>query len=80
MLIHIFRGPGRIFGCTRDSAGDNLPARFAPWTRFKTLEMTRGEALPGLNVDECLDDVQAFGFHVTDAHVRITHQVTGGEP
>ena len=26
MLIHTFRGPGRVFGFTRDAAGANLPA------------------------------------------------------
>jgi hypothetical protein len=26
-------------------------------------------------VNECLDDIEEVGFHLTDAHVRITHQV-----
>ena len=77
MQVHIFRGPGRIFGCTGNASGENLPPQYAPWAAFKTLEMTRGEAQSGVNVDECLDDIDEFGFHVTDAHVRITQQVTG---
>jgi hypothetical protein len=72
MQVHIFRGPGRVFGFTADEAGENLPSRYAPWTPFKSLEMIRGEAQPGVNVDECLDDIDAVGFHLTDAHVRIT--------
>jgi hypothetical protein len=24
-------------------------------------------------VNECLDDIEKIGFHLTDAHVRITH-------
>jgi hypothetical protein len=44
MRVHIFRGPGRIFGCTGDSGGENLPSQFGPWAAFKTLEMARGEA------------------------------------
>jgi hypothetical protein len=31
-----------------------------------------GEPTPGVNVDECLGDIKRFGFHITDAHVRIT--------
>jgi hypothetical protein len=26
-------------------------------------------------VNECMDDIEKVGFHLTDAHVRITHQV-----
>jgi hypothetical protein len=77
MQVHIFRGPGRIFGCTGDSGGENLPSQFGPWAAFKTLEMARGEAQPGVNVDECLDDIAQHGFHLTDAHVRITPQAIG---
>ena len=29
MQIHIFRGPGRIFGFTTKQAGDNLPQKYA---------------------------------------------------
>jgi len=76
MQVHIFRGPGRIFGFTGDEAGENLPAQYRPWAAFKTLEMTRGQAQPGVNVDECLDDINEHGFHLTDAHVRITQQAT----
>jgi hypothetical protein len=75
MQVHSFRGPGRIFGCTGDS-GENLPPQFGPWAAFKTLEMARGEAQPGVNVDECLDDIAAHGFHVTDAHVRVAPPAT----
>ncbi len=72
MQVHIFRGPGRVFGFTNDEAGANLPSRYAPWTHFKTLEMTRGDATPGVNTGECLDDIETHGYHLTNAHVRIT--------
>jgi hypothetical protein len=77
MQVDIFRGPGRIFGCTEGGGGEKLPPRFGPWVAFKTLEMTRGEPQPGVNVDECLDDIAEYGFHLTDAHVRITLQAIG---
>jgi hypothetical protein len=73
MQIYIFRGPGRVFGCTPDATGANLPSQFAPWNAFKSIELRRGgESTPGVNADECLDDVEKYGFHITDAHVRIT--------
>jgi hypothetical protein len=76
MMVHLFRGPGRVFGCTPDVSGANLPGKFAPWTAFKSIELSRGgEAVPGIDKDECLDDIEAYGFHVTDAHVRITQQL-----
>ena len=78
MLLHIFRGPGRVFGVTADTTGANLPSKFSPWTAFKSIELSRdGAAVPGVNATECLDDIEKYGFHVTDAHVRITESVIG---
>ncbi|ASL45307.1 hypothetical protein bAD24_I17695 [Burkholderia sp. AD24] len=74
MLLHLFRGPGRVFGFTADASGANLPAKFAPWAPFKSVELSRDHATPGVNSAECLDDIAQHGFHITDAHVRITDQ------
>jgi len=74
MQIHIFRGEGRVFAFTLDSDGGNLPARYGPWSAFKSLDLVRGQTQPGVNVEECLDDIEQHGLHVTDAHVRITEQ------
>jgi hypothetical protein len=75
MRVHIFRGPGRVFGFTENENGANLPQKFAPWTSFKQIELSRdGEPVPGVNAAECLDDIEAHGFHITDAHKRITAQ------
>jgi len=78
MLVHIFRGPGRVFGFTLDEAGANLPAMFAPWVSFKSVELNRDQATPGVKPGECLDDIAEHGFHITDAHVRITDKVISG--
>ncbi len=72
MQVHIFRGPGRVFAFTGDPTGANLPAKYAPWTAFKAVEMTKGQPMPGVDVDDCLGDLASHGLHVTDAHVRIT--------
>jgi hypothetical protein len=74
MQVHVFRGQGRVFAATRMSGGENLPARYGPWVAFKTLDLVEGQAQPGLDVAECLDDIERFGLHVTDAHVRITEE------
>jgi hypothetical protein len=74
MQVHIFRGPGRLFGITQDSAGANLPDEVGPWVPFKTLDMHKGEPIPGVDTDECLNDIEAHGFHVTDAHIRVTER------
>jgi len=76
MELHVFRGPGRVFGVTEDAAGTNLPSKFAPWSKFRTISLSRdGEPTPGVNRDDCLDDIERYGFHITDAHVRITDTV-----
>ncbi len=76
MLIHTFRGTGRVFGFTKDATGANLPSRFAPWNSFKSIDLSRdGESQPGVNTNECLDDIDKHGFHLTDAQVRITEDV-----
>ncbi|MBE1161120.1 hypothetical protein [Dyella acidiphila] len=75
MQVYIFRGPGRVFGVTEDAAGANLPAKFAPWAPFRSQEVVRGQATLGLDSTECLDDIAQYGFHITNAHVRITDEV-----
>ena len=75
MQVHAFRGTDRVFGFTMDATGSNLPPQYAPWSPFKTLEMSRGEPIPGVRVDECLDDIEKHGIHLTEAHVRITDRV-----
>jgi hypothetical protein len=73
MQIYLFRGPGRVFGFTQDATGANLPSHFAPWSAFKSIVLSRdGERTPGVDTGECLDDVEKYGFHITDAHARIT--------
>jgi hypothetical protein len=56
--------------------GANLPSRFSPWSAFKSIDLTRGgEPRPGVDTNECLDDIEKHGFYITDAHVRITESV-----
>jgi len=31
--------------------------------------------MPGIDSGECMDDIARYGFHITNAHVRITDQV-----
>jgi hypothetical protein len=76
MLVHIFRGPGRVFGFKEDATGADLPSQFSPWTVFKSIELSRDvEPKAGVDTDECLKDIETHGFHITDAHVRITESV-----
>jgi hypothetical protein len=77
MQVFSFKGTGRVFAFTPKDSAETLPAAYGPWETFKTLQMTSGQAIPGVNVDECLDDIDAHGFHLTDAHVRITEQAAG---
>jgi len=76
MRVHVFRGRDRIFGITKDGDGNNLPPQYGPWNLQKTLDMERGEEpRAGVRTEDCLDDIEKYGFHVTDAHVRITESV-----
>jgi hypothetical protein len=47
MQVHLFRGPGRVFGFTSDLSGANLPPQFAPWSHFKSVEMRHYVAMAG---------------------------------
>lgn len=31
--------------------------------------------MPGIDSRDCIDDTAEHGFHIADAHVRITHRV-----
>ena len=76
VLVHIFRGPGREFGFTEDATGANLPSQFFPWTAFKSIDLRRdGEPSAGVDTNDCLEDIEKHGFHITDAHVRTTESV-----
>jgi len=75
MLVHLFRGPGRVFGVTQNPTGANLPQQFAPWASFKSIELTRDQPTLGLNTNECLDDIEKYSFHFTVAHTRTTETV-----
>ena len=74
MKLHIFRGEGRVFAFTLDSDGNNLPTKHGPWSTFKSVDLVRGQTQPGVDVEQCLDDIEQHGLHVTDAHIRITEQ------
>jgi hypothetical protein len=51
MLVHIFRGPARVFGFTEDATGANLPSQFSPWTAFKSIDLSRdGEPRAGVDI------------------------------
>jgi hypothetical protein len=63
-----------VFAVTASQDGSNLPQKYAPWHFFKTIDLERGRSTPGLEVEECLDDLEGIGLHVTDAHVRITDE------
>ncbi len=80
MQLHLFRGRDRIFGLTENIAGSNLPASYGPWTAIKSLDMSRSDHSPAVNTDECLNDIESYGFHITDAHVRITESALNTHP
>jgi NTE family protein len=75
--VHVLRGRDRVFGFTLDEQGTNLPGQYGPWTTFKTIELYHDEPHQGVDVSACLDDIGKHGFHLTDAHKRITHMALG---
>ena len=77
MQVHTFRGPGRVFGFTAQPGGENLPAAYGPWTAFKIIDLPPDEPHSGVDPNACLADIEAHGFHLTDAHVRITESAAG---
>lgn len=80
MQVQIFKGAGRVFCVIEQGSGQALPEPYGPWTEFKSLDMQRDQRQPGVDVNECLDDIAAHGFHLTDAHVRITDKALGAAP
>jgi hypothetical protein len=59
----------------RNLTADELPSQFSPWTTFESIDLSReGKPTAELDTNECLEDIEKHGFHVTDAHVRITER------
>ncbi len=76
MQVHIFRGTGRVFAFTENATGANLPSQYGPWNTFKAINLSRdGEPTAGVDTHACLDDIEKHGFHINDAHIRITESV-----
>jgi hypothetical protein len=76
MNVHLFSGTGWVFGFTERDSGDNLPPDYGPWIFHKTLDLNRGDKRRSIvNADECLDDIEQYGFHVTESRVRITEKI-----
>lgn len=61
-----------MFAVTTDPTGANLPTKYAPWTVFKTIQLQEDTPTPGVDANDCLRDLEAYGVHITDAHIRIT--------
>ncbi|MDB5439349.1 MAG: hypothetical protein JWM33_1776 [Caulobacteraceae bacterium] len=74
MQIHIFKAADRTFGFTQDGAGANLPTQHGAWRPFKVKELVRGQGKVGFDVDQCLEDIDKHGFHLTRAKARVTEQ------
>jgi hypothetical protein len=41
------------------------------WVVFKSIELQKDVPNPGVDVSECLRDLEAYGIHSTDAHILI---------
>ncbi len=74
MQVQIYRGVGRVFAFVVEGRQTPLPERYGPWTPFKIVDLAPGQSQPGVDVDECLEDIARYGIHVTDAHARITEE------
>jgi hypothetical protein len=72
MLVHIFKGAGRVFGFTENATGLNLPTQYGPWRALEIMELDQdGQPTVGVDSQACLDDIDNHGFHLTDAHAPI---------
>ena len=67
---------------TRDPAGANLPSNlpnFASlyWANYPKVQVNidRGQPVPGLNVDDCLRDIERNGFHIVPVRVQAAKDV-----
>lgn len=75
-MISLFQSdatPG-VFGFTRDTTGQNLPSRFAPWRRNQqasSLFLGVGESLAQVGIgDPVIRAVDAQGFYLVGAPSR----------
>ncbi len=75
MLVHTFRGRG-AYSALPPTRPAPICRRFTRHGRRSSRsEMHRDEPHAGVDVNTCLDDIDVHGFHLTDAHERITHLV-----
>lgn len=59
---------------TGDTEGTILPVDHGLWLAVKSVDLVGGQMHPCVDADQCVDEIEQYGFHVTDAHVHITEQ------
>ena len=73
MYVYVFKGTNRLLGFTTNSSGDNLPTGQGPWILANRLNMSReDDPRPIVHTTACLDDIEMYGFHITDGQRRVT--------
>lgn len=72
MLVHIFKNQKGQHAFTDDATGSKLPQALGPWAFVKSIDMNRGEQpRAGVNTDDCLDDIDNKGYHLSNAKVVV---------
>ena len=70
MKVHVFQGPGDLFGLTTDGTGSNLPPQPQAWRLFKVIDVRPGSGpLIGADSDEILAGIKATGYFLANVSV-----------
>lgn len=73
MYVYVFKGADRIMGFTAEVSGRKLPRARGPWELITRLVMSKDDQpRPVVNTNECFEDIEMHGFHITDNYRRIT--------
>ena len=76
MLVHVFRGGRPDFRLYAKRNGGEPAGTLWALDRVQNARDEQRSGSTGMTVDACQDDIDAYGFHLTDAHVRITQHAT----
>lgn len=78
MYVYVFEGPEGVLGFATHSDGLTLPATHRPWVLINRLIMSDDDDdRPIVRTRECMDDIQRYGFHLTQGNRRVTEILIG---
>lgn len=71
MQVEVYVGDSGCFAVVPQGGSAKLPVAEGPWGKLKDLDLAQdGEARAGLDVGQCLEDIERQGYHISEVRLE----------